>query len=308
MGKLLVVGSINMDLVVRVERIPREGETIPGGNLTFIPGGKGANQAVAGALAGAEVSMIGRVGDDDNGRKLLNNLKTNGVKTGGIRIDDSVSSGLALISVDCNGQNSIIVVAGANGMVAGEDLKENEDLFHESDILLLQHEIPQEAIEVAVLMANVHGTKVILNPAPYRMVPKKLLGMTDYLIPNETECAELTGYNVDSEEGMNKAADYLLNLGVDNLLITLGKRGVFIVTKTSRQLIPAFSVKAVDTTAAGDTFIGSFAARLLAGGQLHEAARYGCAAAALSVQRFGAQTSMPYKQEIEAFLDKAARN
>ena len=305
MGKLLVVGSINMDLVVRVERIPKEGETVPGGNLNFIPGGKGANQAVAAALAGVEVSMIGRVGDDDNGRKLLNNLKSKGVKTGGIRIDDSVSSGLALISVDSNGQNSIIVVAGANGMVTVEDLKEKEDLFCESDILLLQHEIPQEAIAGAVRMANAYGTKVILNPAPYRVVPKELLKMTDYLIPNETECAELTGYSVDTEEGMNKAADYLLNLGVDTLLITLGRRGVFMVTKTSRQLIPAFSVKAVDTTAAGDTFIGSFAASLLAGGQLHEAVRYGCAAAALSVQRFGAQTSMPSKKEIEAFLDKS---
>ncbi|HXF85561.1 MAG TPA: ribokinase [Anaerolineales bacterium] len=299
MSKILVAGSLNADLVVRAPRFPQPGETLSGEDLQIIPGGKGANQAVAAARLGAKVSMLGCVGKDRFGDFLLDTLKTNGVETSLVRRDDA-STGTAIILVDANGQNSIVLSAGANGKVSPSDVEHAS--FATFSLLLLQLEIPVPTVLSAARRAKENNVRVILNPAPARELPAELITLADYLVPNESELALLSGMRVDDIPSAEKAARSLLSRGANQVIVTLGDKGALLVNHTQTLHVKAYSVKAVDTTAAGDAFIGGMAYSLLQNKPLEEALRYGCACGALAVTKFGAQPSLPSRDEVERFM------
>jgi ribokinase len=299
MSRILVVGSLNTDLVVRVPRFPQPGETISGDDLQVIPGGKGANQAVAAARLGADVSMLGRVGKDNFGDFLLDNLKSNHVDSQLVQRDDA-STGTAIIAVDASGQNNIILSAGANGKVSPKDIESASFLNH--SLLLLQLEIPMPTVLRAAQRAQENNMRVILNPAPAQEIPAELIALADFIIPNETELGLLSNHMVNDIPSAEKAARTLLEHGAKNVIVTLGSKGALIVnTHTSKQ-VDTFRVNVVDTTAAGDAFIGGFATQLLESDDLLSAVRYGCACGALATTKFGAQPSLPTKTEVEKIL------
>lgn len=302
--KVLVIGSLNTDLVVRVNRFPREGETLIGDSFQQFLGGKGANQAVSAARLGAQVSMVGRLGVDGFGDAQIAGLEADGIDTSGILRDPEAPSGIASITVDSTGKNRIIIVPGANMRCGVEDVDAARDRIAEADILLLQLEIPVESVARAIQIAAEVGTPVILNPAPAQAVDPALLANVDYLTPNEVEAEQLTGISVKSPVDAGRAAAQLLSYGVGGVVITLGERGAVVVEKggAAPVLMPAFSVDAVDTVAAGDAFNGALAVCLAQGAPLVEAARYAAAVAAIAVTRPGAQASLPYRSEVEAFL------
>ena len=299
MSNILVVGSLNADLVVRAPRFPQPGETISGEDLQVIPGGKGANQAVAAARLGANVSMLGRVGKDNFGDFLLDNLKANHVDTSHIQRDDA-STGTATIIVDANGQNSIVLSPGANGKVTSSDVEHAS--FSTFNLLLLQLEIPTPTVLSAAKLAMQNGVRVILNPAPAKELPNELIALADFIIPNETELSLLTGMEVKDIPSTEKAAKALLQKGAQNVIVTLGSKGALIVNKETNSHVESFHVEVVDTTAAGDAFIGGFASILDSSKSLEGAVRYGCACGALAATKFGAQPSLPTKQEVERFI------
>ena len=296
---VLVVGSLNADLVVRAPRFPQPGETISGEDLQVIPGGKGANQAVAAARLGANVSMLGRVGKDNFGDFLLHNLRSNRVDTQFIQRDEA-STGTATIIVDGNGQNSIVLSAGANGKVSAVDVEHAS--FSDFSLLLLQLEIPIPTVLRAAQRARESGLRVILNPAPAQSLPDELIALADFLIPNETELSLLTGVKVDDIPSAEQAAHILLGRGVKTVIVTLGSKGALIVNKDAGTHVDTFKVNVVDTTAAGDAFIGGFANALLENKSLEESVRYGCACGALATTKFGAQPSLPVKEEVESLM------
>ncbi|MFN8413928.1 MAG: ribokinase [Anaerolineales bacterium] len=299
MTDILVIGSLNADLVVRSPRFPQPGETISGEDLQIIPGGKGANQAVAAARQGANVAMVGRVGSDSFGPFLVNNLKTNHVDISHVPTDAS-ATGTAIIVVDSNGQNSIVLSPGANAQVSKADV----DSAPDAKILLLQFEIPMDTVVHAAKRYKAMGTTVILNPAPARDIPEELFSLIDILIPNETELGLITNKQVNDATSAEHAAKELLQRGVKTVIVTLGANGALLVTKDQAIQVPSFKVKVVDTTAAGDSFIGGFASKLLQVGQqdLQLAVRYGCACGALATTKFGAQPSLPTQEETETLL------
>ncbi len=301
MPNILVVGSLNADLVARAPRFPQPGETISGEDLQIIPGGKGANQAVAAARLGANVSMLGRVGKDGFGNFLLDNLKSNNVNTKMIQHDDA-STGTAIIVVDSNGQNSIVLSAGANGKVSAADV--DHASFATFDLILLQLEIPTPTVLSATKRAHENGLRVILNPAPAQPIPDELISLTDFIIPNETELSLLTGMDVNDTASAEQAAHKLLKRGARNVIVTMGRKGALIVDKYTSKHVDTFEVDVVDTTAAGDAFIGGFAAALLQDKSLEESVRYGCACGALAATKFGAQPSLPTKEEVERLLSR----
>ena len=272
MPDILVVGSLNADLVVRAPRFPQPGETISGEDLQVIPGGKGANQAVAAARLGANVSMLGRVGKDNFGDFLLDNLKQNNVDTASIPRDDS-ATGTATIIVDANGQNSIVLSPGANGKVTSADV--DHASFPKGGLLLLQLEIPTPTVLRAAQRARENGTRVILNPAPAQQLPDELIALADFLIPNESELSLLAHMPVTDFASAEKAANLLLERGAKTVIVTLGSKGALFVDKETRKHIDSFPVKVVDTTAAGDAFIGGFATSLLEDQSLEESVRFG---------------------------------
>lgn len=303
MADILVIGSLNADLVVRSPRFPGPGETISGEDLQIIPGGKGANQAVAASRQGVQVAMVGRVGSDSFGPFLVDNLKTNQVDTSHVLSDHS-ATGTAIIVVDSNGQNSIVLSPGANAQVSKADV----DSAPDAKILLLQFEIPMDVVLHAAKRYKAMGTTVILNPAPARNVPEELLTLIDILVPNETELGLLINKKVTDAQSAESAAKELLQRGVKIVLVTLGANGALLVTKEKSIQIPSFKVNVVDTTAAGDSFIGGFASKLLESNsllfdELQNAVRYGCACGALATTKFGAQPSLPTKKETEALLN-----
>jgi len=299
---IVVIGSINMDLVLRVPRMPLPGETLTGGAFRTIPGGKGANQAVACArlsgkveAGGQQVAMIGCVGDDAFGATLRAALRSDGIIDSHITTLPGVASGIASILVDDNGQNSIVIAGGANDLLSPAHIDAAQELITQADIVVLQLETPMATVEHAIKLARSLGKTVVLNPAPAAQVPAGLLEQVDYLIPNEIEAAMLTG--VDSSDA-STLARALQKQGSDNVIITLGSKGVHAALYGGDYDFPAEAVKAVDTTAAGDTFIGGFVAGLASGLDEAEAIAQGQRAAAWSVTKPGAQTSIPHLHEL----------
>ncbi len=296
--EVVVVGSLNMDLVARAPRLPVPGETLLGRSFATVPGGKGANQAVAAARLGARTAMIGCVGDDAFGRELRAGLEGDGVDCRGVREAPGLSSGVALIVVDDAGRNGIVVVAGGNGQLAPADVDRHEALLAGAQVVALQLETPLATVEHAARRVRALGRTVVLNPAPAQALPPGLVACADYLVPNEIEAAMLAGLRVNSVESAAEAAARLRAQGAGNVLVTLGERGVVAVTAEGVHHHPAEKVRAVDTTAAGDTFIGGFCAALVRGRSLGEAIGFAQAAAAISVTRPGAQTSIPFEREV----------
>ena len=296
-GRILVVGSINMDLVVRSPRLPLPGETILGSGFSTFPGGKGSNQAVAAARLGAPVAMIGCVGQDAFGDAMLETLQADQVDVSGIRRDAQAATGVALITVDDRAENTIVVASGANMRVTPQDVEAHEALFAGASVLVLQLEIPLAASRKAIDLAQRHGLKVLLNPAPAQSLTPEFLSGVDTLLPNEGELLRLSG-----AETMEAALRQVRAGGVGSLLVTLGEKGALLVDGDGEQRIPAFPVSAVDTTAAGDAFVGAFAVSLAGGLAPAQAARWACAAAAIAVTRPGAQPSLPRRPEVESFL------
>lgn len=305
---ITVVGSLNMDLVVRTPRMPRLGETLSGGPFATYPGGKGANQAVAAARLGSRVSLIGRVGDDEFGRSLRDTITAHGVDTTAVLQTSGRSSGVALITVDRQGQNTIILAPGANGELTPADVQAAAPAITAARVLLLQLEVPLPAVQCAAEIAYAAGVTVVLNPAPAPItaLPRRLLACVDYLVPNEIEAAALIGEDVP-EDDVALARVAALSTGVKTCIVTLGDRGAIMIDAGGLRHAPACPVHAVDSTAAGDAFIGGFAVALSRGHSLDESLRWGCAAGALAVTRPGAQASLPSRAELEIMLGKATR-
>ena len=295
---VVVVGSINMDLVVRTARLPEPGETVTGKSFAAIPGGKGANQAVAAARLGAKTAMIGCLGDDAFGAELRRVLALDGIDCRAVREVAKVPTGVALIEVDDAGRNHIVVVPGGNGRLEVADVRANEELLARARAVVLQLEIPLETVAYTAARARALGKLVVLNPAPAQPLPQELLSAADYLVPNEIEAAALTGRRVDSPAAAEEAARGLRAQGARNVIVTLGAAGVVSVTASEVRHHPARSVRAVDSTAAGDTFIGGLCAALVEGRSLDRAVAFAQAAAAISVTRPGAQTSIPRRDEV----------
>ena len=300
MPEILIVGSLNADLVVQVPRFPQPGETISGSDLQIIPGGKGANQAVAAARQGTTVSMLGRVGQDSFGPELIHNLKQNNVDTSHVQTDSRAATGTAIIVVDANGQNNIVLSPGGNGQVSPDDVADAS--FSDYKLLLLQLEIPIETVVAAAQRAKASELRVLLNPAPARSLPDELISLSDFILPNETELSLLTNQSVHDIASAEKAAKTLLERGAQNVIVTLGAKGALIVSSIQVTHINSYEVQVVDTTAAGDAFIGGFASALLRNKALEEAVRYGCACGALATTKFGAQPSLPTQAEVERFI------
>lgn len=300
---VLVVGSSNTDMIIRVPHIPRPGETILGGAFSMAAGGKGANQAVAAARAGGRVMFVARVGDDLFGRQALEGFARDGIDARSVLATPGAASGIALITVDERGENSISVASGANALLSVADVEAAGDAFAAADIVLLQLESPLETVEAAIRAAKERGIPVILNPAPARALDDGLLRGVSVLTPNEHEAAMLAGIEVESEHDMREAAARIRARGPRTVVITLGERGVYAASEGSEGLVPAFKVEPVDTTAAGDVFNGALAVALAEKRSLPDALRFAQAAAAISVTRPGAQPSAPTRAEIESFLD-----
>jgi len=301
---VVVIGSSNIDLVAKCEHIPVTGQTLTGLDFFMTPGGKGANQAVAAAKLGAHVIFVARLGKDIFAEKSLENFKSVNIATKHIVQLDAVSSGVALIAIDGSGRNIIIVIPGANGQLTPADVTVAREDIAAAGVVVCQLEIPIESVETAAALAVEHHVPFILDPAPARPLSSKLLSMVDVLKPNETEAQTLTGITVSDKESAAAAADRLLAQGVKNVVITLGEKGALLAGQDGREFIPGQIVKAVDTTAAGDAFTGALAFSLANGSSLREAAAYASSVAALSVQKFGAQSSMPTKTEADAFINR----
>jgi len=300
--RILVVGSSNTDMIIRLERIPRPGETVLGGEFLTAAGGKGANQAVAAARAGAAVTFVARVGRDDLGDRALAGLRRDRIGVNRVVRDPAAPSGVALIFVGRDGANSIAVAAGANGRLTAGDVERAESAFASASVLLLQLEIPLVAVEAAVALAARAGVRVILNPAPAQRLPRKLLRQVDILTPNETEAEGLTGIRVHDDASAGRAVKALRQQGVGVVILTLGARGACVATGDTSTIVRGFKVKPVDTVAAGDVFNGALAVALAEGQLLPDAVRFAYAAAAISVTRPGAQPSAPTRAEINRFL------
>ncbi len=297
--KILVIGSSNTDMVVQSPRLPIPGETVLGGQFVMNPGGKGANQAVAAARLGGSVRLLTKLGEDLFGQQTISRLQMERILTDYILIDPNYPSGVALITVDERGENSIVVASGANMALETAEIANAQTAIAQAELILLQLEIPLPTVELAAKMASKLGKTVILNPAPACVLSDSLLQTVSILTPNQTEAQRLTGITVDSLETAHLAAQQLCERGVANVIITLGKEGAYLYNEQITQLIPSYPVKAVDTTAAGDTFNGALAVALSEGKGLYNAIAFANLAASFTVSRLGAQSSIPYRSEIE---------
>lgn len=299
---IVVVGSSNTDMIIKMPRLPKPGETIIGGKFSTAPGGKGANQAVGAARAGGKVALVARVGEDMFGQKAVEGFLQDGINVDYVFRDKSAPSGVALIFVDEKGENSIGVASGANANLSPSDIEKAKDCIASAAIVLMQLEIPPETVKATAAIAAEHGVLLILNPAPARPLDDDLLKNVSILTPNESESELLTGIKVKDEPSAAKAAQALQKRGVETVLVTLGSRGAYVAAADYTGIVPAFPVKAEDTTAAGDIFNGVLALSLAENKSIVEATRFASAAAALAVTKLGAQTSAPQRSEIESFL------
>ncbi|EKO3402101.1 ribokinase [Vibrio fluvialis] len=302
MNKLVVLGSVNADHVLQVPSFPRPGETLHGRNYQVIPGGKGANQAVAAARLKADIGFIACVGDDSFGINIRESFKLDGMNISGVKMQPNCPTGIAMIQVSDSGENSICISAEANARLTAEAIEPDLARIREAKYLLMQLETPIDGIVKAAQVAKEARTNVILNPAPARELPDELLSCVDVITPNETEAEVLTGITVTDDASAQLAADALHRKGIEIVMITLGAKGVWLSQNGRGTLIPGFRVQATDTTAAGDTFNGALVTGLLEEMPLESAIKFAHAAAAISVTRFGAQTSIPNRAEVDAFL------
>ncbi|MEZ6041728.1 MAG: ribokinase [Planctomycetaceae bacterium] len=308
-ARIVVVGSINLDLVVRSQTLPRPGETLMGRSFEEIPGGKGANQAVAASRLGAQVSMIGALGEDAFADRLRSGLKKSGVDVRFVTTKRDCYSGVAVIGVDDSGQNCITVVPGANGLVTPEQIQQSVELIAEADVLLLQLEVPVPAVAAASELARQHGVTVIFDPAPAQQSLPEAIFLADVICPNESEAEILTGITIKSTEDAALAASRLCGMGARYAVVTMGHQGVVwcerVVSEAQRNQwhhVPAFPVQAVDTTAAGDAFAGALGIRLAEGATFADAVRFACAAGGLAASRAGAQPAMPSRWEVDQLV------
>ncbi|CAH8235560.1 ribokinase [Vibrio aestuarianus] len=302
MNQLVVLGSVNADHVLQVPSFPRPGETLHGRNYQVIPGGKGANQAVAAARLNADIGFIACVGDDAFGINIRESFKLDGINISGVKMQPNCPTGIAMIQVSDSGENSICISAEANAKLTAQVIESDLANIGAASYLLMQLETPIDGIIKAAQFAKENRTNVILNPAPARELPDTLLACVDVITPNETEAQVLTGITVDDDQSAQLAANELHKKGIEIVLITLGAKGVWLSQNGRGVLIPGFKVDATDTTAAGDTFNGALVTGLLEDMPLESAIKFAHAAAAISVTRFGAQTSIPTRKEVDAFL------
>jgi ribokinase len=300
MGKICVVGSLNMDLVATGERIPVVGETVLGETFKQVPGGKGANQAASMGRLQGDVAMIGKVGEDAFGEALIQALAEARVETKAIT-KAPTSTGIALITVQADGDNAIVVVPGANAELRPADIDAAKAVIEESEIVITQLETPVDTVTYALKLAKEQGKLTILNPAPAMPLADELIQNVDYLTPNETELAILSGMPTETDEELEAAAKAMMNKGVKVLIVTLGSKGCLVIDKNGTRQFPAFKVKAVDTTAAGDSFNGGVAVALAEGKSLEEAIGFATKVGALTVQKAGAQSSLPTREEVDGF-------
>ena len=291
-----------MDIVLKVENMAKVGETIFAKSLATIPGGKGANQAVASKRMGSNVYMIGKVGKDSNGDFLVSTLRCDDINTDYVFRDENEPTGTAIINVNQEGNNSIVVVAGANMKITIDEIKESYSIIEDCDVLIAQFETPSEITIEAFKYAKAKGIITILNPAPAKKIDETLLKYTDIIIPNETEAYELTGVFVEDLESSKKAAETFIKMGVNYVIITLGSKGAALITKEQAEIISAIKVNAIDTTAAGDSFIGAVSSKLgaeeLSYKNLKKAIAFGNKVSSIVVQRAGAQPSIPTMKEV----------
>lgn len=300
-SRILVVGSSNTDMVIKTKHLPRPGETVLGGTFFMNPGGKGANQAVAIARLGGQVSFICKTGSDIFGHQSQMLFEEEGIDTSYILSDSKNPSGVALITVDEHAENCIVVASGANANLLPADITKAEEAIDQADIVLMQLEIPMETVEYVAELAFRKNKKVILNPAPAHPLSANLLRHLYAITPNETEAEMISGVKITDEASAIEAARVLAGMGVQHIIITLGSKGALSYYKGEIVFVPAYKVEAVDTTAAGDVFNGAFTVALSEGRSLPEAVRFACKASAISVTRVGAQASAPYRNEVDIF-------
>lgn len=304
MNKVCILGSMNIDLVLKIDNLPQVGETILSKSLEKIPGGKGANQAVAARRSGAQVSMISKIGKDDNGKFLKGELIKDNIDVSLVFEDEKEATGMAMIMVNQNGNNSIVVVSGSNMTIDSADIEKASETIKNSDILVSQFETPEDMTIKAFERAKEFGKVTILNPAPAKAIKDELLKVTDIIIPNETEAELITGIKVETVEDAKKAGQAFMSKGVKFAIITLGSRGAAVIGKDFCEVVPAFKVNAIDTTAAGDSFIGGLSSRLkvkdINKDTLIKAVEFGNKVSSIAVQRKGAQPSIPYLKEVTA--------
>ena len=299
--QILVVGSSNTDMVIKAAHLPRPGETILGGTFFMNPGGKGANQAVAIARLAGPVTFICTTGSDIFGHQSQQLFEEEGINTSYVFSDSGNPSGVALITVDEKAENCIVVASGANANLLPSDLEKAEEAIERADLVLMQLEVPMETVCFVADIAWQKGKKVILNPAPAHPLPADLLRHLYLITPNETEAEMITGVKITDESSAGEAARALSGMGVQHVIITLGSKGALIYSNGKAEMVPALKVEAVDTTAAGDVFNGALTVALSEGRSLKEAARFACKASAISVTRVGAQSSAPYRNEVDIF-------
>ena len=306
MGDVIIVGSSNTDMVLNVPDIPRPGQTLSGDRFAITGGGKGANQAVAAVRAGTseqDIYFVACVGDDDLGESSLRNFVQEGINTAFVSTEKDISSGVALIFVAANGENCIGINPGANARLSTGHLEKAREAICNSEVMLTQLEVPVATVLAALQIAKSAGTRTILNPAPAQELPVEIFALLDYFTPNQTETEMFTGIFPDTQERAEEAARVLLEKGVENVIITMGSKGVFCMNKELAEFVPAVKVKAVDTVAAGDTFNGALAAAIARGEALPVALKFANAAAAIAVTRKGAQESAPFLSEIRASME-----
>jgi len=307
-AQIVVVGSLNMDMVVSLNHRPDRGETVLGSDFFMNAGGKGANQAVAASKLGVSVAMIGKVGSDLFGDQLLANLEQVGVDCRAIEKVSEDATGVAFVTLDPEGDNSIVVAPGANLRLTPEDVRRREELIKQSKLLMVQLEVPLETVKEAITIARRHKVPVLLDPAPAQTLSEDLLSLVDYIVPNETEIKQLTGIHVFDQVTAKLAAVELLRKGVSTVFAKLGEKGIVVVNANRTFFVESYEVKAVDSTAAGDAFAGAVGAAIVSGKDIWAAAKFASAIGALTVTRKGAQASMPSLEEAEQFIKQEAHN